>query len=203
VTTPPTVATRGWYRDPESPTKWRFWDGSNWQESTIDFPARPQPREMVTLAREAAATQWLYVPVAILIVVFMAIDTARLPLIPNGSMLSVSAVLGYPVWHVLLARSARRVGAIYDLPVRPFLLWIPVVGPLVWWHVIGYMQRAPLWARLAPLWCTVGAFAATVHEPVQQVAVGLMWVVGIMGSVVVVSGFRRAVLIDTQSPVAP
>ena len=203
MTTPPTAPTRGWYRDPQSSSKWRFWDGSGWQDGTIDFPAPFGPREIVALGREVTKTQWIYVPVAILFLALMAMDVARLPLMPQGSVGGEIVVLGYPVWHIFLARSARIVSTIYRIPIGPLVLWIPVVGPLLWWHVIGRIQSAPLWARLAPIWCTVGAFAATVHEPVQQIAVGLVWVVGITGSVVVVSGFRRAVAADTQRPVAP
>lgn len=203
MTTSPTAPVRGWYLDPESATKWRFWDGSNWQDSTIDFPSRIGARDIILLAREALKTQWLYTPVAIIFVAFMAMDVAQLPLVPGGSVLGEIVVLGYPIWHVLLARSARYLASVYDIPVRPLMLWIPVIGPLFWWHIVSRIQGAPLWARLAPLWCSIGAFAAVVHEPVQRAAVGLAWLTGIMGSVVVVTGLRRTILVDTQSPLAP
>ena len=203
MTTPPTAPTRGWYRDPESPTKWRFWDGLGWHDGTIDFPARFAAREIVSLGREVTKTQWIYVPVAILFLAFTAMDVARLPLIPQGSVLGEIVLLGYPVWHLFLARSALTVAGIYRIPVRPLTLWVPVIGPLLWWHIIGRVQSAPLWARLAPIWCAIGAFEASVHEPVQQFVVGLTWTVGIVGSVVVVSGFRRTIAADTQPPVVP
>lgn len=203
MTTTPTAPPRGWYTDPESPTKWRFWDGTGWQQSTVDFPAPISANDTVRLAREVTKAKWIYVPLAIIFLAFMAMDVAQLPLLPGGSILGESVVLGYPVWHVFLARSARYLASVYRIPIRPLSLWIPVIGPLIWWLVACRIQAAPLWARLAPMWCAVGAFAAVVHEPVQQVAVGLSWVAGMMGSVVVVSGLRQAVLVDTQRPLAP
>lgn len=203
MTSPLTAPPRGWYRDPESPEKWRFWDGASWYSATVPFPETLSPRDLVPLAREARRAQWLYVPVALALLAIVAIALAQLPLHPEGSDADAAMVYIYPVWHIFLARSTRVLASTYGITVRRGLRWVPIVGPLLWWHLLGRILNAPLWARLAPLWCGIGIFGAVAIEPVQRVVVASAWILGVMGSIVVVRGFRRAVLIDTQRPVAP